>query len=135
MLHLLTVALFTCCSCLSISCSKQKISPMTGMILAMTAAMLSSFCLGVLLAAVWQFDLAVATMLSISFGLLIGILAGQPISPFAKLDGLIAGIMGGAMGPMLGAMLPAASGGAFLWFLDLLLLLVLFLSLKWKKAS
>lgn len=135
MLHLLAVALFTCCSLLSICCSKQQIPPMTGMILAMTAAMLSSFGLGVLLAAVWHFDLAVATMLSIIFGILIGILAGHPISPFAMLDGLIAGFMGGAMGPMLGAMLPAVSGGTFLWFLDVLLLLVLFLSLKWKKAS
>ena len=84
---------------------QERVTGMTGMMIAMSIGMMSSLALGFQLGIVFDHDLSVPSIIAILFGLGIGYLAGKPVSVLASLDGMLAGIMGGMMGAMLGSML------------------------------
>ncbi|CAM4527853.1 cupredoxin domain-containing protein [Paenibacillus xylanexedens] len=84
---------------------QERVTGMTGMMIAMSIGMMSSLALGFQLGIVFDHDLSVPSIIAILFGLGIGYFAGKPVSVLASLDGMLAGIMGGMMGAMLGSML------------------------------
>lgn len=102
---------------------REKLTCMTGMMIAMTIGMMSSLLLGLTLGILFKHDLTISTMISILFGLVAGYLTGKPISLMAALDGMLAGIMGGMMGAMLGVMLIVSE--AMLLFMIIIFVVIL----------
>ncbi|WP_245918028.1 hypothetical protein [Alteribacillus bidgolensis] len=75
------------------------------MTMVMSLAMVSSLTIGLIAGIAYRGDLTLSTILAMSFGLIVGFLAGKPISLLTMVEGCAAGIMGGMMGAMLGDML------------------------------
>lgn len=117
-ISILFVLMMTSFSMSRIFARRASLSRMTGMMIAMTMGMMPSVTLGVVLGVLLPSILSLATCISILFGMGTGFIAGQPVSPVAALEGVVAGIMGGMMGPMVGMMLMDGSDSMIL-FLDL----------------
>jgi uncharacterized membrane protein YfcA len=98
---------------------------MTGMMIAMTLAMVSSVPIGLLLGVWYQPDLNVPSFMGVLFGMVIGFLAGKPISLMAAMDGMLAGMMGGMMGVMFGNMLSDPT--PMIWFVDFIFIVMIFM--------
>lgn len=107
---------------------KERITGMSGMMIAMSIGMMSSIALGFQLGIVFDHDLAIPSIIAILFGLGVGYLTGKPISVLASLDGMLAGIMGGMMGAMLGSML----GFTYIMvlFIDIVFIFIFFVVLQ-----
>lgn len=120
---MIIVLLFTAYSVTYTYKRKEKLTCMAGMMIAMTAGMMSSLALGVILGVVMNRDLTLSTMIAILFGMGIGYLTGKPVSLMAALDGMMAGIMGGMMGAMLGVMLIVSD--IMLLFIDIIFVFVM----------
>ena len=105
--------------------NQQKITCMTGMMISMTNAMITSIALGTIFGTfAHSKDLTIPTIVSITIGIIIGYLNGRPISLMAALDGVTAAIMGGMMGSMLGVMLQPKSIDFMVYFVDILFVFV-----------
>ncbi|PET42345.1 hypothetical protein CN514_22760 [Bacillus sp. AFS001701] len=105
--------------------NKQKITCMTGMMISMTNAMMTSIALGTILGTFAHTkDLTIPTIVSITIGIIVGYLNGRPVSVMASLDGVTAAIMGGMMGSMLGVMLQPKSIDFMVYFVDILFVFV-----------
>jgi hypothetical protein len=97
---------------------RKKISCMTGMMIAMTLAMVSSLSVG-LLFGIWYYpDLNLPTFIGVAIGIVVGFLTGKPVSLMAAMDGMLAGLMGGMMGAMFGNMLTVPT--PMIWFVDII---------------
>lgn len=83
---------------------RDNISTMAGMMSSMTLGMVSGLSFGTIIAILYPDYFFQATVISILFGGIIGLLAGFPVGLLALLDGLLSGVMGGMMGAMLGVM-------------------------------
>jgi plastocyanin len=106
--------------------SKNKLTCMAGMMIAMTNSMISSIALGTILGISFNLNLSFPTIVAVSYGMLIGYLTGKPISTMAALDGLGAGVMGGMMGAMFGVMLvPEIIDITILFILTVFIIVVL----------
>jgi hypothetical protein len=111
--------------------NKPRLTCMTGMMIAMTNAMMASISLGAILGTFIQDkDLTIPTITSVSIGMIVGYMTGRPVSLMASIDGLTAGIMGGMMGSMLGVMLQAKSIDVMIYFIDIVFVLVLVLLIR-----
>ncbi|RPK31374.1 cupredoxin domain-containing protein [Paenibacillus xylanexedens] len=112
---------------------KERITGMSGMMIAMSIGMMSSIALGFQLGIVFDHDLAIPSIIAILFGLGVGYLTGKPISVLASLDGMLAGIMGGMMGAMLGSML----GFTYIMvlFIDIVFILIFFVVLQLTSSE
>jgi len=100
----------------------DRVSTMSGMMLAMTAGMMTGLIVGTGAPLVAGGDLWAATLLGIGGGLAAGLVVGAPVGMLALLDGGMAGLMGGMMGAMLGVMAPAVVVPTVLLLLTLYLL-------------
>jgi hypothetical protein len=107
---------------------RNKITCMTGMMIAMTIGMMVSICLGVLLGIYFDHDLTKSTIIAVVTGMIAGYAAGKPVSLMAALDGMLAGIMGGMMGAMLGVMLGIPT--TMVWFINIIFAAVMFVLLQ-----
>lgn len=107
---------------------KERITGMSGMMIAMSIGMMSSIALGFQLGIVFDHDLAIPSIIAILFGLGVGYLTGKPISVLASLDGMLAGIMGGMMGAMLGSMLSFTY--IMVLFIDIVFIFIFFVVLQ-----
>ncbi|MEK4436123.1 cupredoxin domain-containing protein [Paenibacillus sp. FSL K6-2862] len=112
---------------------KERITGMSGMMIAMSIGMMSSIALGFQLGIVFDHDLAIPSIIAILFGLGVGYLTGKPISVLASLDGMLAGIMGGMMGAMLGSML----GFTYIMvlFIDIVFIFIFFVVLQLTSSE
>ncbi|MFC0274851.1 cupredoxin domain-containing protein [Metabacillus herbersteinensis] len=84
--------------------NRKSISPMHGMMAAMTIGMMVGILGGTILGSKLPDNLFLSTIIGMLLGLSSGLLIGIPISLLASLDGMLSGLMGGMMGAMLGAM-------------------------------
>jgi hypothetical protein len=98
---------------------KQNISPMKGMMIAMTIAMMTSLALGITTSTKIFSDPTIATIYMMILGVFIGYIVGFPFGILAQLDGVLAGIMGGLMGPMTGLMINNGRSNLFIGFFTL----------------
>jgi plastocyanin len=115
--------------------NRRRITCMTGMMIAMTNAMMSSTVLGLQLGYFFIPDLAVPTMLAIIVGMVAGYFTGKPVSLMSGLDGLMAGIMGGMMGAMVGVMIQPAQKSMFTIFMLIIYLITMLLLVKMMKEE
>lgn len=90
---------------------------MTGMMISMGVAMLSSTVVGVLLGMMMGRSLTLASMSAVWMGLLIGMGWGRPFGSLAAWSAVGSGFMGGLMGAMIGVMVVEPT--LLLWFLNL----------------
>jgi len=110
---------------------RERLTCMTGMMIAMTTSMMVSISLGAILGTfIENKDLTIPTIASVLIGMVTGYATGRPVSPMAALDGLTAGIMGGMMGSMLGVMLQPTSIDLMIYFIDIIFVLVLIYLLR-----
>jgi hypothetical protein len=110
---------------------RSKITCMTGMMIAMITAMMSSFQAGLILGIMYHSQLELSSIVAVMLGLIVGFVAGKPISLMAGMDGMAAGIMGGFMGAMLGVML--TNPALMIWFFDsvfILMFITIFLLIR-----
>src|SRR5699024_208930 len=108
---------------------RNKISSMTGMMIAMTLGMSRCIPVVVILGILISDNFFSATVFGMLAGMFVAFLAGLAISLVATLDGLLSGLMGGMMVAMLGEMITAEYQDAivkimFFLFLGTLLILV-----------
>ncbi|MFD2132213.1 hypothetical protein ACFSKI_13445 [Pseudogracilibacillus auburnensis] len=118
---------------------RNKITSMTGMMIAMTLGMSVGLTVGVILGILISDNFFIATVFGMLAGMFVGFLAGLPISLVATLDGLLSGLMGGMIGAMLGEMITAEYQDAivkimFFLFLGTLLILVKMINQEVNKA-
>ncbi|MGF6949012.1 putative membrane protein YfcA [Neobacillus sp. B4I6] len=110
---------------------RERLTCMTGMMIAMTNSMMVSISLGAILGTfIENKDLTIPTIASVLIGMVTGYATGRPVSPMAALDGLTAGIMGGMMGSMLGVMLQSSSINLMIYFIDIIFALVMVFLLR-----
>lgn len=83
---------------------KHSLSVMTGMMVSMGLAMMSSLLIGTILGVILE-QMLISTEAAILLGMMVGYFTGKPVHRLAALDGLLAGVMGGMMGAMLGVMI------------------------------
>ncbi|WP_191567210.1 hypothetical protein [Metabacillus idriensis] len=125
----LLVLIYTSVCLLKVYLNRKTLVNMTGMMAVMIIGMASSTALGLIAGIVFKGDLTLSTITAMSFALIIGFLAGKPISLLAMAEGIAAGIMGGMMGAMLGEMLPLNNFNLMLVFIDILFIIsALFIS-------
>lgn len=124
----LLVLLYTSVCLIKIHQVRKNLENMTGMMIVMILCMGSSLTIGLIIGIFYTNDLAHSTMIAMTFSLVIGYLAGKPISLLAIGEGMAGGVMGGMMGAMLGDMLPLGNYTVMLIYMDVLFILsVLFM--------
>lgn len=89
--------------------NRQRITSMTGMMVAMAGGMSAGLIAGLAVGALLSSSLGTASLVGMAAGGAAGAALGLPVGLLPVLDGLLSGIMGGLMGAMLGAMLPAGA--------------------------
>ncbi|MFC4769589.1 cupredoxin domain-containing protein [Effusibacillus consociatus] len=109
---------------------KDKLTCMAGMMIAMTAAMMSSLLIGTVFGTFTQGQLLMPTVVSILIGMAVGYYTGKPVSLMAAMDGMMSGIMGGMMGAMLGVMVVYQSPTIMIGFVNLIFIVVMSLLVK-----
>jgi hypothetical protein len=102
---------------------RKNLGNMTGMAVVMILVMFSSLTVGLITGIVFTNDLTLSTIIAMIFGIIVGSLAGKPISHIVMLEGIGAGGMGGMMGAMLGDMLPLNNFNLMLLFIDILFII------------
>lgn len=100
---IVVVAFGTGYSIFLVNKNKEKLTCMSGMMIAMAVAMMTGLLSGYLIG-ILTGDMFLSGGVSIIIGFFIGFLTGQPIGIMAILDGALSGLMSGAMGAMLGVM-------------------------------
>lgn len=114
--------------------NKSYFNNMVGMMISMTNSMMASVSMGTIFGIVLRDkDLSISTILSITIGLLVGLITGGPLSYIAILDGVLAGVMGGMMGAMLGIMLQESYSNLMISFIDLVFIIVIGILLRFIK--
>lgn len=109
---------------------REKLTCMAGMMIAMTAAMMSSILIGAVLGTLASGNLLLPTVTAVSTGMLAGYFTGKPVSLMAAIDGMMAGIMGGMMGAMLGVMVLYQMPEYMIAFVNLIFIVVMFFLVK-----
>lgn len=105
--------------------SRKYFTSMTGNMLSMTNAMMSSLTIGTILGIYLpNRDLTLPTIIAVLIGIIVGYITGSPISLMAVVEGLTAGIMGGMMGAMLGVMINPTFADIMVYFIDFLSVLI-----------
>jgi MFS family permease len=84
--------------------NKDKLSPMSGMVIAMGLGMIVGLFSGTILGIAFKGNLFLSSFIGIGIGVILGGIVGSFFSIVAFLDGILSGLMGGMMGAMLGEM-------------------------------
>ncbi|KXG42923.1 hypothetical protein TEPIDINF_000175 [Tepidibacillus infernus] len=84
---------------------REKITCMTGMMIAMTLGMMVGILSGTLIGILYAGNLFFSTLIAMAIGGAVGLITGAPVTLMAMMDGLLSGLMGGMMGAMLGDMI------------------------------
>ncbi|BFT69355.1 hypothetical protein [Paenibacillus sp. P36] len=113
---------------------KTVLTKMTGMMAAMTIAMVSSLAVGTMAGIVLE-KLFLSTVIGVTFGMSVGYLSGRFLHLLASLDGMLAGLMGGMMGAMLGVMVISDYPTLSIVFMDVVLAVSMLLLYKLLDAE
>ncbi|WP_199616290.1 cupredoxin domain-containing protein [Paenibacillus alkalitolerans] len=95
---------------------REHITPMTGMMCAMTTGMIAGFGGGTVIAALLPLHFLLSAVASALLGLIAGAAVGAYFGLVAFLDGALSGMMAGMMGAMLVAMLPSTQWEQTIFF-------------------
>lgn len=109
---------------------KEKLTCMTGMMIAMTSGMMSSLVIGTIVGTMLNGELLSPTMIGVIAGMGIGYFTGRPVTLMAALDGMMAGVMGGMMGAMLGVMVIYQSPHNTILFMAVIFLVIMMVLIK-----
>jgi heme/copper-type cytochrome/quinol oxidase subunit 2 len=115
---ILLVIWLTCISYLF----KAQLSNMVGMVVSMSLGMIIGLSVGTFTATLYPASFFEVTVISMTIGAFLGVIAGFPFSLLAIIDGFISGVMGGMMGTMLGVMVSAEKVNHLLNIMSLLTL-------------
>jgi len=93
---------------------KKHFTLMSGMIVSMFFGMSVGLTAGIMFGTIYQGNLFISTILGMSSGILAGSLCGGSFNFISSIEGTLAGLMGGMMGAMLGEMITFEEANMFI---------------------